>query len=414
MKRLRLIETAAELAREAWAFCARYPAALLVAVGVLARLTAFLANPGYWLDEASLAHAIRETRLSHPVAPIQSNQLAPVGFLAIERAALQLLGDSKPSLRLVPLLGGLASVWLFRGLAERCLNRRAALLALAMFVVSDDLIGFSVELKPYATDVALALFCTRLALSWEPLPRPTLRLAIVGAVAAWFSFPVTFILIGVGLVLAGCSAVQRDWRALYPLGLLALIWSASLAGVQWAAHRQLMDPRGMHVFWDFASPGRPVTAARLIEWAGRTLAYLFANPMDLFIPGIGWTIPALAGLSFFLVGCVTMARRDPRTFGLLIAPLGLTLLAASLRLYPCHGRLALFLVPTLIVLVAEGADRAAGASGGRAAWRMAIVWLVLLPASLSLFDLVDPHGGAIHNHHGDRRPYWLEPGRFPF
>jgi hypothetical protein len=414
MNRPRPIEAAAEIARWAQAFGSRHPSALLLALGTMLRVTGYLAGPELWIDEASLANAIHDMRLSNPFGPVSSSQLAPVGFLASERLVFRVLGDSNLSLRLLPLLGGLGSLWLFRGLAERCLSPRAALLALAMFVVSDDLIGFSSELKPYSTDVALALLCTWLASNWEPLPKPTLRLALVGTFAAWFSFPATFVLLGVGLALAISSVARRDWRGLSALGLLALVWSVSLAGVQWAARSQLVSPRGMDVFWSFSFPSRPLSPLGLAEWAAQSLAYLFQNPMNLYIPGIGWAIPALAGLGFFLLGCASMASRDPRALGLLVAPLGLTVLAASMRLYPCHGRLVLFLVPALILLVVEGADRASCAIRGRTAWRLAVVWLAMLPATVVLNQMIELKTMTDHNHHGDRRPYWLEPGRFPF
>ena len=412
MKRPRLIEAALEIAREAWAWGSGHPAVVLLALGTAARLLGFFANREYWLDEASLASAIGDARLSDVFGPISSSQLAPVGFMAVERAIYRFLGDSRLILRVLPLVGGLTSLWLFRGVAERCLSPRAALLALAMFAISDDLISFAAELKPYATDVALAVLCTWLALSWEPLPWPTVWLALGGTVAAWFSFPATFVLMGLGLVLAGSSIARRDWHALRLLGLVGWIWSASVAGVQWAVRTQLEDPHAMNVFWSFSFPDRPNTPTHLAEWAARSLAYLFANPMDLYIPGVGWTVPALAGLGFFLWACGSMARRDAKTFGLLVAPLGLALLAGSLRLYPCHGRLALFLVPALILLIAEGADRAAELIGGRAMWRLAFIWLALLPASVALFHVIEPYATPQRNHHGDRRPFWLEPGQF--
>jgi hypothetical protein len=414
MKRPRPIETVAEIARGARGLVSRHPAGALLALGTALRLTLFLRNGGYWLDEASLSQAIRDTRLSNLFGPVSSSQLAPVGFLAVERVAYRLLGDSSLSLRLLPLLGGLASLWLFQGVAERSLSPRAALLALAMFVVSEDLIGFTAELKPYSTDVAFALLCTLFAMMWQPLWTPTIQLALVGTVAVWFSFPATFVLAGLGAVLAVSSAARRDTRALTMLGSVALIWSANVAGVQWAAKRQLVSPHAMDVFWGFSFPGHPISPGGLAEWTAKTLTYLFANPMDLYIPGVGWTIPALVGLGFFMVGCASMARRDPRNFGLLAAPLGLTLLAASMRLYPCHGRLVLFLVPALILLVAEGADHAAEALRSRVGWRLAVVWLAVLPASLALGQWIEPKGTPSHNHHGDRRPYWLEPAKFPF
>ena len=392
---------------------------VLLALGTAARLLGFFVNRDYWLDEASLARAIRNARLLDVFGPISSSQLAPVGFMAVEARSIGSWATRADVAGLAA--AGRADIALAfprsgRAPFEPC----AALLALAMFAISDDLIGFTAELKPYATDVAFALLCTRLALSWEPLPWPTVWLAVAGTVAAWFSFPATFVLSGVGLVLAGSAIARRDWHALRLLGLVAWIWGASVAGVQWAVRTQLEDPHAMEVFWNFSFPDRPLSPIHLADWTARSLSYFFANPMDLYIPGVGWTIPALVGLGLFLLGSLLMAGRDARTFGLLVTPLALTLLAGSLRLYPCHGRLVLFLVPALILLIAEGADRAAELIGGRAAWRLAFIWLALLPASFALFHLTEPQaspsaiimetagpsGSSRGNSYGETRPVY--------
>ena len=53
-------------------------------------------------------------------------------------------------------------------------------------------------------------------------------------------------------------------------------------------------------------------------------------------------------------GIVSLARRDRGLVAVLLLPIGLTFLAAALRLYPFADRLLLFTTPLVALLVAEG------------------------------------------------------------
>ena len=82
----------------------------------------------------------------------------PLGFLIFVRALATFLVDRNYVLRSLPLAAGLiASLFLFDRLAARVLPRRAALVALALFAFSDDLIYYSSEFKPYSLDLAFGL-----------------------------------------------------------------------------------------------------------------------------------------------------------------------------------------------------------------------------------------------------------------
>jgi hypothetical protein len=390
--------------------------ALILALGVLVRVAQYLANRPLWLDEASLAANLSQKTLKGLFGPLSGAQLAPAGFLAVEWATTRALGDNPWALRLFPLLCGLASLFVFRGVARRCLRPRAVWIALGLFAVSDDLIYFSSELKPYATDVAVGLACTLMGMTTASRPATAPRLAAIaaaGAAAVWFSLPSVFVLAGVGTVLLGSALSQGEWKRALLLCLPGLIWVASFAAVYAVSLDQLGHRRDMWAFWDFAFPALPPSSPWEAAWPIRRFLYLFVNPLNFETP-LGPRLSALPALGLFLAGCVSLWKRDRALFGMLTLPGLFVLLAAYLRLYPFHGRLVLFLVPCLLLLIAEGAGWFREAIGGGVLWAIVLGVLFLFPSLGAIYHLVEPRDREGFNPYGDRRPAQLDPERFPF
>src|SRR4051812_3786422 len=201
--------------RPALAAISRRRSEVILGLGVLFRVVQYLANRPYWMDEASLEGNITRERLTDVLGVLSHTQLAPPGFLVVEWAAYRTLGDNPFALRLFPLLCGIASLFLFLGVARHVLRPRSVWIAVALFAVSDDLIYFSSELKQYSTDVAAGLMCTLLGM--EMLARPETRgrvgaFGAVGAMVVWFSHPSVFVLAGVGTVLLASGVAGRGWK----------------------------------------------------------------------------------------------------------------------------------------------------------------------------------------------------------
>src|SRR5262249_47188568 len=159
-------------------------------------------------------------------APPDYGQIVPIGFLALVRGAVALFGSSEYALRLVPLLSGIAALFLFRRVAARLLPTPAVPIAVALFSFSGPLIGFSSELQQYSTDVLAAIFLLDRALdvSERPASRSaTARLALAGAILVWFSLPVVFVLAGLGTTLAAIAARSGDRRRLGSLAAVGLL-----------------------------------------------------------------------------------------------------------------------------------------------------------------------------------------------
>lgn len=389
---------------------------VILGLGVLFRVVQYLANRSLWLDEGSLAANITREHLGDVLGFLAQTQLAPPGFLVVEWVAYRTLGDNPFALRLFPLLCGIASLFLFLGVARHCLRPRSVWIAVALFAVSDDLIYFSSELKQYSTDVAAGLVCTLMGMEMHARPATRGRvvaMAAVGATIVWFSHPSVFVLAGVGTVLLATGAAERGWKgALIPCAL-GLVWGASFAAVYSLSMDQLGHRRDMWRFWAFAFPPIPPASLWDATWVVRRFLYLFVNPLNFETP-LGARLSALPAFGLFVAGCLSLGKRDKALLGMLALPFLFALLASCLRLYPFHGRLVLFLVPSLLLLIAEGAGWSRKTFGGGVTRAILLGTLLLFPNLGAFYHLFEMHDRSDFSPYGDRRPANLDPYRFPF
>jgi hypothetical protein len=128
-----------------WRDMRDHPAGVIVGLGVLLRVWGYLLNRTYWLDEGTLLSNLTGTAICDFSSHLRGDQLAPFGFLIIERIMVNLLGNSGYATRFVPLVCGIVALWLFKLLAFRRMSPSAALVASALFAFSDDLIDYSSE-----------------------------------------------------------------------------------------------------------------------------------------------------------------------------------------------------------------------------------------------------------------------------
>jgi hypothetical protein len=397
-------------------FVSRRPVEVILGLGIAVRVAQFLSDRGLWLDEASLATNIQERSPLELLGRLSQTQLAPPVFLLLEWLARRTLGFHNWSLRLLPLLCGIGSLFLFDKLSRHYLKPTAALIALAMFAVSDDLIYYASELKPYSCDVTVALACSLLgvAMSEEPWTfRRALVFSALGAAAVWCSYPALFVLAGIGLTLFASALCARDWRRAAALALVGALWLASFAGLYRISMTQLGHSTAMWSFWAGVFPPSPTEFASTLVWILRRFLYLFANPLNFSNP-LDPRFGVLPALLLFLLGSVTLARNDVRKFALIALPGLFALLASGLRMYPFHGRLSLFEVPYLLLPIAAGAGwfRERGARG--VLWAIILCVLFLLPGLDALYCVFSPRDHGPFNPYGDRRSAKLDPTSFPF
>jgi len=331
--------------------------------GALLRCWEYFGRGTLWLDEAAIARNLVSRSPAALLQPLDFAQIAPKGFLLVEKLAVDTFGASDRALRLYSLLTALAALPLFYALARRVLGERAALLALALFAVLGRPVYYAAEAKPYGADIFFACLLLLLAvrtLAADAAPRHWLRLGVLGAIAVWFSQPAVFVLAGVGLALA--VAVVKGRVALrWPAIVACVLWSVSGVPSIWIALHSL-GPREhayMRSFWQRGFWPLPPHSLRDLAWP-------FVNFYGLFRDPLGMPVTVL-GVGLFILGFVALARRRPVQLAALAGALVALYAASALGIFPFettvkgfnkiaagNGRVLLFLVPSLVLVVTAG------------------------------------------------------------
>ena len=78
---------------------------IIIGFGIILRLIPYLHNRSLWLDEVWLALNIIQKPYSQLVGVLENSQIAPIGFLFIEKFMVLTFGDSEYALRVFPLPG---------------------------------------------------------------------------------------------------------------------------------------------------------------------------------------------------------------------------------------------------------------------------------------------------------------------
>ena len=136
---------------------------LAVAVGVILRVWEYRDFRPLYLDENALLENIAGRAIFDFSHVLAQDQMAPPGFLVIERLLVHMPLDVRVTGRFFPLLCGIATVFLMRSAARRYLDRRAVPLAVGLLALGDHLLYYSSEIKQYSCDLMMALAALLLA-----------------------------------------------------------------------------------------------------------------------------------------------------------------------------------------------------------------------------------------------------------
>jgi 4-amino-4-deoxy-L-arabinose transferase-like glycosyltransferase len=343
------------LERLTWAF---------IGLGMLLRAGRYLMDYPLWWDEAFLAVNFIRRGYLDLLRPLDYNQVCPILFLWIELTVVKLAGFSEWSLRLFPLVCSVASVVAFRHMAGRAVCGVPLLLAVAIFAVSFHPIRHAADVKPYASDLLVALLL--LMLVFEALRAPDQTgwlwtLAALTPFALALSHPAIFIVggIAVGLFPLVVCTRRRKTRLAYACFGATTATSFLALYVVFTRAQAASTLGTMQAQWTAAFPplGDPL---ELMRW----LATVHTGGMFAYPCGGEHGASSLT-LLLFLAGAAVLWRQRHRTLLLIcLAPFGLALVAAALRRYPyggvAHGspaRVMQYLVPSISLLTGLGAAR---------------------------------------------------------
>ena len=162
--------------------------------------------------------------------PLPLDQVAPLGFLLVERCAVTIFGHNEFALRLFPFVCAIVSLFLFRRLAERALTGVGPAVALFVFAIGVPFIRYAVIVKQYELDVMAAILLMLIAFNLRDRPTTTKRLLLFGLAGfAVISFSQASVLVmaGLGFAFAVDWLLSRDRNALRALLFTVPLWAAA-------------------------------------------------------------------------------------------------------------------------------------------------------------------------------------------
>lgn len=254
------------------------------------------------------------------------------------------------------------------------------LIALGAFALSPPLIRYAAQVKPYSSDVAICLLCLLTARWWmeEESPRNALWRAVAGAASIWFSYPAMFVVTSVGLIVLLRIALRWSSSRGWQTGVVFGTWTVSI-GCLALLERHRFSP-GTHTFmlafWANWLMPRPMNLQSFSSYVVR----LGRDCLSYFLLLPKWPV----FLVLLLAGFVYLVRRS-QSAALLVVPVIAVLAASMLRVYPFSGRLVLFLVPILYIMMAAGIEAVAALAlraGTPGKWRTPVYAGVFSAAAL--------------------------------
>lgn len=326
------------------------PITIIVSFGFILRLRQYLTGRSLWEDEAMLALNIVNRNFVGLFKPLDFNQGAPIGFLLVEKFFNTILGRNELVLRFFPFIAGTASLWLLYLLLKRITNQIGLLTALSLFAVNPQLVYYTSETKQYIIDVTV---CIGLLLLVLPLfeeqitKRNMLWLGLAGVLGLWLSHPALFVLAGIGLTLLIINLGKQNFSTLRLIMGMGMLWLANLGFLYFINLRNLSHSQYLLNYWSGAFIPMP-------PWSD--LSWIPSSFNDTVTVWYG--MPHLALLVFPLIvfGWLVLFR-ESRGFAIALAfILGVVTIASALRLYPAHGRLALFLLPNAFIPIGKAVE----------------------------------------------------------
>lgn len=320
--------------------------ALIIAAGIALRLFIYLQNRNLIIDEANVARNVFERGYTALLQPLDYAQYAPPLFLWIVKSCSVLLGFSEFSLKLFPLLTGIASLFLFNKFLKKILPWRITWYPLLMLSAGYMFLRYSTELKQYMPDVFVTISLLLLAVSTDVRKQSALsfigQYIVAGSMAILLSMPSVFILTGVCLYLLAICVQSRQYKKILLIAVPAVVWAAQFL----LYYIFILQPQASSPYLqNFHAP----------YFLTADLQHNLSLLQGLLSVAGGHTAIAIyTHLALLLISVVALFRKNIPLLVLLFTPLCLLICAAALHQFSLLDRVSLFIMPVILTLIGYG------------------------------------------------------------
>ncbi|MGD1895166.1 MAG: glycosyltransferase family 39 protein [Cyclobacteriaceae bacterium] len=321
-----------------------------ILIGVSLSLLNFLNFRSLWLDEVRIGLNIVEKSVNELLQPLDYNQVAPIGFLLIEKIFASLLGNADWTMRIFPLLAFLISIFLLHSITYKILkNNLFALFASAFFATSILMLSYSSEVKQYMTDVAftLTILLTTITYNENGFKNKWWIYALIGMLSIWFSNISVLLLFTAGfysLYRTHYSIEKKYKHLVYILGL----WVFSFVIYYSLFIHDHPTKDFMTIYWQKASAFLPQDILSVEFYKS------LSAKIKIYFGLLGSNKYGLLLVPIFFLGLFFLGKEKKAFLYLLVFPVVLHLILAYIHLYPFSTRLILYLYPSLLIIITSG------------------------------------------------------------
>lgn len=370
---------------------------IIIFVGILIRFRQYMFNRSLWLDEASLAMNILKLNYTELFKPLLHGQAAPSLFLLITKLFTDIAGYSEYVLRFFPFLCGIISLLFFYQLAKHILQKQVIPVAIGLLSFSYYAIYYSNEFKQYSVDLLFTILLIFFAFKLDEgkyQKRISIYFGFIAILSTWFSHTSLFVLSGVLAALFYELLIKKNEtdpkKFLYCEHLKKLIVISFLSIISFAFHYFLiirkLPKTHFYEFWSIGFIPFPPTNLSDVKWYLNKIIDVLKNPLGFSV---------LYGLAFIflLMGIYGFwIRKEKIYFNLLVFPLLVLILASVLQIYPINGRLVLFILPIIYIIISEGMSQFVNSfcPHSRIIGILIVAFLLLYPVFFGLNLIIKP------------------------
>lgn len=320
--------------------------------GVIVRTVQYLSGRSLWTDEIMLSMNILDKSFSELLGTLDHLQVAPIGFLWFQKASVLVLGNSEYSLRLLPFVAGVISIFLFIKAARYIVSPNAVPIALVLFVTSGTLIYYSSEVKQYSLDVMITLLLLTASFHiidsgqkfWQ-----LLLFGLLGSLLVWFSSPAVIVLGAIGITWTLTSLFEKEWSKSICLIFVFSICIISIAANYILHNNENIITQRQLDYWNNAWMPLLPTSFGDLYWFWQTAEKYFRYPA-------GFSSNTHLIILVFLAGLFCIYLANKRFFLISVIVISFLLILSGLHIYPFHARTVLFTLPFAYFFVAEGVE----------------------------------------------------------
>src|SRR5262249_31505272 len=327
---------------------ARYTAVVVVGVGIVLAASELRYNRSLWMDEAMLSLNLLHRSFLGLLRPLDEYQVAPIGFLLVQKAAVLLLGPGERALRTLPFISFLVSIPLVYAFVETMIgDETVAALSMACFAIAHASVDYATEVKQYMVDVPFALLIPLLAARVDFKRRRSIVIVAAAGSLALVMSNVSVITLSIAARWLAYVAVRE--RQYLPVAAVFAAWGATFA-IYYAMfiYRHPNQARFISYYLD-AFPSLNPLSRGFLRFINQAVGDVWRQ---MFRLNSYWRIAEL--LSVVGIGDL-LVRRQVRAVLFLAGPVALHFILAGFHLYPFAGGFLLYTLPLFVVIAINGA-----------------------------------------------------------